>query len=90
MEFVIIKIDSPEWNEMWDYVSFHPINKDIENPSIALYENNAWEYRGTYKKGNSLVSEFIHRKHPNTNSLYKINYSHQLITPESIHKSFKI
>ena len=71
MEFVIIKTDSELWNSLWDELASHPINEGIEDPSIAMYSGHCWEYRGSFKHGNVLISDFLHRSHPNTHQLYR-------------------
>jgi hypothetical protein len=89
MDFVLIKIDSKTWEDVWEWLSSHPINEGIKEPSIALNEGCTWEYRGTYKKGNKGVTEFIHRNHPKTNCLFKLSYSHEILDTD-IEKKFKV
>lgn len=66
MEFVALKIDSPEWEYMWDWVANHPINKGIENPSLALNTdvNEGWQYMGSRRQNKIVIHELRHRCHP--------------------------
>jgi hypothetical protein len=89
MDFILIKMTSPKWDEMWDWVASHPINQGLEEPSVALNEGYSWEYMGTYLQGNKAVSEFLHRQHPNTSTLHKLSYGHE-IGPDDIEKKYRI
>lgn len=65
MEFVLIKENSNEWNEMWGWLASHPLNEGLEEPMVALNDGEAWQYMGSYRgNGNSVVHEFRHRFHP--------------------------
>jgi nuclear transport factor 2 (NTF2) superfamily protein len=90
MEFVLIKINSPLWNELWDELESHPVNQGIDNPSLAEYENNVWEYRGSFKQGNTIISDFLHRKHPRTEEQYVLTLKRELNNLDDIEKSIKI
>lgn len=89
MDFVLIKTNSPKWEEIWEWVAGHNINQGLEIPSEALNEGFAWEYRGTYVNGKEAVSEFLHRHHPHTKTLHKLSYGHE-ITDEDIEKKYRI
>ena len=89
MQMVLVKIDSPEWTYMWEWLSKHPINKDIENPFEAANDGEVWQYVGTYKQGNKAISEFRHKNHPITNKLYRLSLSHEL-NDDSIVKTITI
>jgi len=89
MEFILLEVNSPSWNYIWDFVENHPINDGIELPKSALNNGYQWEYMGSYKQGNNVISKIIHKSHPKTQELYTINISHE-ITQEQITKSIKI
>ena len=89
MDFVLLKIDSPEWNHIWEWLEKHPLNEGLEEPSIALNNNEQWQYVGTYKKGNKAISDMRHRLHPVTNRLEILSIEHD-ITDEGIEKKFRV
>ena len=93
MELVIIEIGSPEWEYMWNWLSEHPINSGLEEPSIAKHpvSGEAWQYMGTFKQGERVIHELRHREHPITQKRegLKVQASGEL-TPEQIKKSFRI
>lgn len=90
MEFVLIKINSPEWETMWNWVAAHPINQGIDDPSTALNEGESWQYMGSYKQGTKVISSFRHRIHPTTNNLALLNYSHVDFNTESVEREYKL
>lgn len=91
MEYIIIEINSKEWNYMWDWLSNHPINNGLEQPDVALNENETWQYMGSYKQGKKVLHEFRHRKHPLTNKIERIVFNcSDEFTDDQIKKSFKI
>jgi|688.fasta_scaffold2065675_1 hypothetical protein len=73
MEFVLIKRDSPEWHYIWTWLEKHPINEGINDPSVAINNQECWQYTGTFKNGKDAVHSFRHKNHPKTN--YIINLS---------------
>lgn len=75
MNLVLIEPDSIEWNYMWEWLSSHPINKGIENPSIALHEGEAWQYMGSLKEKERTIHQFRHRNHPVTNGVESLSVS---------------
>ncbi len=89
MEFIIIKIDSDTWNHIWDWLAAHPINEGLAEPSLAINETFAWEYVGSYKKGDKVISSFRHLKHPITDGMYNVSYEHTA-KAEDIEKKLKI
>ena len=90
MEFVLIKVDSDLWNGLWDELATHPINEGIENPSTATHEGNSWEYRGSFKQGNIIISDFLHRKHPTTNEIYRLSIRRENIKAGDLFKSIRL
>lgn len=91
MEFIIVEINSKEWNYMWDWLKNHPINNGLEQPDVALNGNEAWQYMGSYKQGDKVLHEFRHRNHPLTNKVERISlYCSDEFTQDQIKKSFKI
>ena len=91
MELVLIEIDSPEWNYMWEWLSYHPINKEIEDPTTAFYNNEAWQYMGSFKQENKVLHTFRHRNHPRNGQLVNltVNASDEFTT-DQINKKFKL
>jgi len=89
MEFVILKKDTPEWDYIWNWLASHPINEGLEEPSVALYQGEGWQYLGSYKKGNTIISDFRHRFHPLTNRTEILSVKHE-ISDEAIGKKFRI
>lgn len=72
MEMVLIKIDSNEWIYMWEWLAAHPINKDLDEPTVALNDGEAWQYMGSYRsKDKRVIHTFRHRKHINNNNQLK-------------------
>lgn len=90
MEYVLIKPDSEEWNEMWEEVKNHPINDNIENPTLALNMGEAWQYMGSYKKNGIVISDFRHRCHPKTDNLYRFSYEHTSVADDNIVRKVKL
>ena len=79
MEFVIIKVDSPLWLDLWDELASHPINEGLEDPSIAMYSGHCWEYRGSFK-----------RSHPNTHQLYRHAIRRETFNKLDIQKTMRL
>lgn len=79
MEMVLVKIDSNEWNYMWNWIINHPINDGIVQPEVAINEENGemWQYMGSFRQDNKTIHEFRHRSHPsNGDRIYlKLNAS---------------
>lgn len=90
MEFVLLKRESAEWNKAWDWLASHPINESIDNPSVALHHNEQWQYVGSYKQGDRVISQFRHRDHPNTGEVYTATYTHEPFDEKEIVKKFKV
>jgi hypothetical protein len=90
MEYIFVKTDSQEWGDMWDFVRTHPINENLEEPCIATNNNEVWEYLGSFKNDDKVISEIRHGSHPRTNEMYKIMYQHPTFNKESISKSARI
>ncbi len=75
MEFVLIKEGSSEWDYMWNWLGKHPINNNIDNPTIALNDNEAWQYMGSWKQDNKAIHTFRHRQHPITRDTRNVSVS---------------
>ena len=91
MQLVLVKIDSPEWNYIWDWLSKHPINKDLENPLEAENNGQVWQYTGTYKEANKAIHSLRHRYHPITNKQENLSLiSSSTFNSDDIEKSIKI
>jgi hypothetical protein len=72
MEMILIKPDSTEWNNMWQWVAEHPLNQGIEEPTVAFNELNGeqWQYMGSFRSQDGrVVHSFRHRSHPLDNEL---------------------
>jgi hypothetical protein len=91
MELIVIKIESKEWDYMWDWLSNHPINKDIDNPTIAENQGEEWQYMGSFKNGDNVIHEFRHRCHPATQNKYSVTFAASKdLTADQIENSAKI
>lgn len=66
MDFIIVKQDSPEANWMWDWLSGHPLNQDLDKPTEANNNGEKWQYMGSYMQGDRVIHSFRHRAHPRT------------------------
>ena len=94
---LLIRENSPTWNEMWEWVAKHPMNEDIFEPSVAFNELNdeCWEYIGTFKSqlgsfvDGRVVSEFRHRSHPKDNDVKYLKFGHT-VPEEDIEKVLAI
>ncbi len=75
MEILLIKDNSPEYNYMWGWLADHPINKDLEEPMVALNGEEAWQYMGSYRLDSRVVHEFRHRNHPSNNDRIELKVS---------------
>ncbi len=79
MKMLIVKRESNEWNWMWDQLSKHPINENINEPTVALNELNgeSWQYIGSFENKGEVIHEFRHRSHPldNEKRYYKFKAS---------------
>ena len=60
----IIKIDSPEWDYMWEELGKQDINKENEYPTLCFHNLEGWEYMDTSWYGITLQHCFRHRCHP--------------------------
>ena len=91
MKLILIKIDSPEWDFMWNWLENHPLNKGLENPTSATNDGENWRYMGSFKQGERVIHEFRHRNHPVTNQRQdvKVEASKEL-TQEQIQKEYKL
>jgi len=91
MELVIIEMDSPEWEYMWNWLAEHPINKDLDNPSLATNNGEVWQYMGSYKLKNKVIHCLRHRYHPLTNRVENLSLNaSDSFDVNQIKKSFKI
>lgn len=91
MELVLIKPQSPEWDWMWNWLSQHPINENITEPSVATNENESWQYMGTFKQANKYVHCLRHRKHPLTQNVVELNVNASpILTEEQIVRKYRM
>lgn len=90
MELVLIKQDSPEWEFMWNWLESHPLNKGIENPSLATNGTESWQYMGSLQSKQVILSRFRHRNHPLTNNVQHLTVEHKDFNQESIIKKVKL
>lgn len=91
MELVLIKPESKEWIYMWNWLSVHPMNKDLSDPSEALWEGESWQYMGSFRQNERLIHEFRHRCHPQTNGVksLKVEASKDM-NEDDVEKNFKL
>ncbi len=89
MELLLIKPNSTEWEFMWEWLEKHPINEGLEEPSLALNNNEGWQYVGSYKHNNTVISSFRHKSHPKTNSIHNLSVEHINFDISCIHKLIK-
>ena len=89
MEFLLLKKDTPEWEYIWNWLASHPINEGLDEPSVALNAGEAWQYMGSYKNGNTVISELRHRNHPVTNRIEILSLKHE-INSDAIEKKFRV
>lgn len=76
---------------MWEWLAAHPINKDIEQPSLAMNDGEAWQYMGSYMQGERVIHSFRHRNHPVTNTRKDLSVNaSEAFTKEQIVKKFKL
>jgi hypothetical protein len=91
MEMLIVKKDSPEWEWMWEFVATHPINEEIEEPSVAINEGEAWQYMCSFKQLDKVIHTFRHRLHPRFQKTEHIVFhSSEKLTPEDIEKTLPV
>jgi len=91
MDLVLIKPNSSEWDYMWEWLSKHPINSGIEDPTAAINENEAWQYMGSFKQKNRVVHSFRHRCHPFDNKRKDLTLSgSDSFTEDQIEKTIKL
>lgn len=84
MEYIIIKQNSPEGEFMWNWLASHPLNEGLEQPMVAMNQGEAWQYMGSFKHADKVVSEFRHRNHPKINGSTVINVSHETFNVDCI------
>jgi hypothetical protein len=91
MELVLIKQDSPEWEFMWNWLESHPLNKGLENPSLATNGTESWQYMGSLQNKKVVIHQFRHRNHPVTQSIQSVSVnSSEAFTTDQIHRESKI
>ena len=91
MELVLIKPESIEWNYIWQWLENHPINKDIENPTLATNNGESWQYMGSYKQGNRLLHSLRHRCHPLTDRVETLSLQNSTeFTLDQIYNEYKL
>lgn len=64
-----VRQGSREWASMWNKLAKEPINKGLEEPTVAFEPEwgEAWQYMGSHKAGRTWWHEFRHRLHPVAN-----------------------
>ena len=91
MEFILIDTQSTEWNFMWDWLSSHPLNNDLEEPRSADNNGFEWEYVGSFMQDKKVVHEFIHQQHPKTQAPIKLSLNaSNNFTEDTITRKFRI
>ncbi len=69
LDFILIDQSSTEWEYLWDWISKHPINEGLENPTLAFNDGEGWEYTGSFTNGTEYIHSCRHRLHPVTNNV---------------------
>jgi hypothetical protein len=91
MEMLIVKQNSQEWDWMWEYVAAHPINEDIQEPSVAINEGESWQYMCSFKHTDKIIHTFRHRLHPRFQRTEHIVFnSSEILTPEDIERTLPV
>lgn len=91
MEFILIEQDSNEWNYIWEWLAMHPINTGLDEPSVALNNQESWQYMGSYKQDEKVVHSLRHRCHPRTQARMDLSlFASDGLKPDEIKKSYKI
>lgn len=91
MKIVFVKRDTAEWLFMWLWLELHPINANINEPTVALNDGECWEYMGSFKHMDKTVHEFRHRNHPATNDRYLASLSaSDTFSDDQIEKSINV
>jgi hypothetical protein len=91
MKMVLIKIGSPEWEYMWNWLAEHPLNEGLKTPSIAMNEGEAWQYMGSFKQNDKIIHSFRHRCHPRHGQRVELHVeASDKITDEDIEKEVKM
>ncbi len=91
MKLILVKQGSTELKYIWDWISSHPINEGIENPSLAFNNGIVWEYMGTFEDKGKYLHQVRHKSHPITQSVISYSFnSSDTFTSEQIEKSFKL
>jgi hypothetical protein len=91
MEMVLIKVGSPEWETMWNWLNDHPINEGLDKPSMAYHEGQMWQYTGSFKQNNKMIHSFRHLSHPRHGQRIDLHVeASENITDEDIQKEMKV
>lgn len=81
---ILLKMGSPEWEEAWNWVESHPLNENI-----TIDELDKWQYMGSYRLNNIVITTFRYINHPRTNLTHTVNYKHS-VSEDSIEKIYKM
>jgi hypothetical protein len=89
---LILLTTGPEWDYMWDWLAKHPINDNLSDPTLAMNNNEAWQYMGTITHDNRFIHQLRHRCHPMTNEVKELylKASDGFKPNEEIVKTFKL
>lgn len=91
MEFILIEQDSNEWNYIWEWLEKHPINENLDEPSVALNNNEAWQYTGSFRQGDDVIHTVRHKDHPRTRTRIDLSLvASDMLTDDQIKKSIKM
>lgn len=66
MDVLFIKREQPEWNYMWNLMAKHRLNEGLEEPTVAHFNYEGWQYMDTSVYDGQLAHCFRHRCHPKT------------------------
>jgi len=91
MELILLKIGSIEWEYAWNWLSSHPINEKLIEPSIATNEGESWAYMGSFREDKRIIHEFRHKCHPNTKGRLDLKVQgSDRFTDDQIEKKFRL
>jgi hypothetical protein len=90
MNLILVKQNSPEWEYMWNWLANHPLNQQLENPSLALNEGEAWQYMGSYKQIDATIHTFRHKNHPSVGYKTLNVAASESFTQDQIETSYKL
>lgn len=91
MEFILVEQDTTEWHYIWEWLSQHPINENLDDPTLALNNEEVWQYTGSFRQDNKVIHSLRHRCHPRTNTRMDLSLvASNTWSEEQIKKTIKL